>query len=263
MLGVALFALFALRDETAPPVRAESVIAVTPEQARRLAASFEATWRRPPTDAELSALIDAYIEEEVYYREALALGLDGDDTVIRRRLRQKMEYLTASRAHAAAPSDAQLRAHHARNIERFTEPARLTFTQVFLGAEPPDAETEAARAALAQGGDPRAIGRPTLLPGRVERATEGAVDGTFGPGFFARVVALEPGAWAGPARSTYGLHLVRVTAAEPPRIPPFETARAAVELDWRRDAAEALQEQAFLRLRERYAISRPDAISPP
>lgn len=197
VLGVGLFALFALRnDERAS--QPESVIDVTPAQASRLAASFAATWRRPPTEDELAALVDDFVEEEVYYREALALGLDQDDTVIRRRLRQKMEFLAASRADAIAPGEAELRAHFASHLDRFTEPARLSFAQVYLGAEPSEDEIDAALTALAADGDPRALGRPTLLPARMDEAAEPTVDGGFGPGFFARAAQLETGAWPVP-----------------------------------------------------------------
>jgi hypothetical protein len=129
------------------------------------------------------------VREEVYYREALALGLDRDDAVIRRRLRQKMEFLSEGAAASVAPDEAALVAHHAAHPERFAEPPRITFRQVLLA----DAgEAEAARAALAGGADPE-VGRGGLLPEVMEAAGEAAVDGAFGPGFFARIAAL-PGA---------------------------------------------------------------------
>jgi parvulin-like peptidyl-prolyl isomerase len=195
------------------------------------------------------------VREEVYYREALALGLDRDDTVIRRRLRQKMEFLTEGAASAAPPEEAELRAHYNRYRERFARPARITFRQVlFASAE----DAAAALAALAQGGDPEALGRPTLLPPAMEAAGEAAVDGTFGPGFFARLAAVAQGAWQGPVASAYGPHLVFVADAQAAATPPFEDVRALVEEDWRRETAEALREAGYRTLRARYRVVLPE-----
>ena len=110
LLGAAIFGLFVLFDDTPPPT-AEQSIAVTENDARRLVAEFEATWRREPTVQELDRLIEHLVNEEVYVREAKALGLDQGDTIIRRRLQLKMEFLTETGAQSADPDDATLADH--------------------------------------------------------------------------------------------------------------------------------------------------------
>ena len=113
LIGIAVFALYQAGSPL-EPASAQRIIEVTPAQVERLAGQFEAVWRRRPSEAELTGLVEDFVREEVYYREALALGLDRDDTVIRRRLRQKMEFLSDAGAGAMAPEEAELRAYFAR-----------------------------------------------------------------------------------------------------------------------------------------------------
>jgi hypothetical protein len=101
-IGALVFALHGA-GETAPTTPGETVITVAPAQVERLAAQFEAAWRRSPSRQEIAALVEDHVREEIYYREALALGVDRDDTVIRRRLRQKMEFLGEGAASALDP----------------------------------------------------------------------------------------------------------------------------------------------------------------
>jgi hypothetical protein len=257
LIGVAIFAIYGAGSPPAP-ADAERLIEVTDARAELLAGQFEAAWRRPPTTAELAGLVDDWVREEVYYREALALGLDRDDTVIRRRLRQKMEFLGDAAAGTLAPDEAELNRHFAAHRDRFTPPARITFRQVLLdGADP-----AAVRARLDAGIDPLALGRATLLPPAMEAAPQAAVDGTFGAGFFAAVSELRPGVWTGPVRSAFGEHLVALEVIDPATPPPIEAVRAAVEADWRRARADALREAHYRSLRDRYRVILPPAAAP-
>lgn len=253
-------AVFALHRAVAPPqsARAERVVEVTQAQADRLAAQFEAVWRRPPDAAELASLVDAYVREEIYYREALALGLDRDDTVIRRRLQQKMEFLSDAGAETLTADDAQLQAYFGAHVDRYTPPARITFRQILLDGE----EAAAILAQLSAGADPQAFGRGTLLPAMMQEAPPTAVDGSFGQGFFAVLAELQPGAWTGPVDSTFGQHVVQVIAFAPAAAPRFETLRSLVEEDWRHEAGEALREARYQALREGYEIVTPPAPAP-
>lgn len=257
MIGIAVFVVYRL---VAPPAPApdERMIEVSAAQVERLVAQFEAVWNRPPSAAERAGLIDDLVREEIYYREALALGLDRDDTVIRRRLRQKMEFLSDAGASALTPDDDKLRAHFAAAPERFTPPARITFRQIALD----DADPKPILAKLAEGADPLQFGRGTLLPPAMEAAPATAVDGTFGQGFFAALSELEPGVWSGPVESAFGKHLVEVVAVEPATPPEFEAVRAAVEDDWRRETAGSLREAYYEALREGYDVIMPPAGKP-
>ena len=220
---------------------------MTPAQVERLAGQFEAVWRRPPTAAERAGLVDDYVREEVYYREALALGLDRDDTVIRRRLRQKMEFLGDAGAGGAGAGARRSCRRISRRIRSGSRaPARVTFRQVFLGDADPGGGAGGA------GGGRRSRGgraRHRCCRRRWRRRCETSVDGTFGDGFFAAVAALPPGAWQGPVASAFGDHLVRLVEAEPAAAPPFEEVRAAVEEDWRREKAAELREAQYQALR--------------
>jgi hypothetical protein len=228
---------------------------VTEAQLAKLSAQYEAAWRRAPTEDERAALIEDFLREEIYYREALALGLDRDDTVIRRRLRQKMEFLGDGAAAAVAPDEAELRAHHAAHAERFAAPARVTFRQVALVDA---ADAEATRLELAAGADPRKYGRGGLLPDAMESAGETVVDRVFGAGFFAQVERLAPGDWQGPVQSAYGAHLIHVEASEPGAAVPFEAVRDLVLQDWQRATTAAFRDAQFDALRSRYRVILPE-----
>lgn len=257
LIGGMLFALFAWLNDV-PVAEAPDRISVTIADAGRLADQFQAVWRRPPTLDELSALLDDHVKEEVYVREAVALGLDRNDTVIRQRLRQKMIFLTQSAVEALEPDEDELLAYFTANAERFTPAPRLAFRQVFLGEAPAEAEARALSRALEAGTDPSGLGVPTLLPESMPLAAPPTVDGTFGPGFFAAVAALPTDAWVGPVTSSFGSHLVRIEQLALAELPTFATVRDKVLLDWRSDRAVALGEQAFARMREAYQVSRPD-----
>ena len=256
LIGAAVFALYAA-VERVEPTRSPAVIAVTPAQLERLTRQFEAVWRRPPTAAEREGLVGDYVREEVYYREALALGLDRDDTVIRRRLRQKMEFLSDAGAEALAPSEEELREHLQAHADRFAVPARITFRQVFLGDDDPGA----ALASLAAGADPGDVGRGSLLPPTMETAGATSVDGTFGDGFFAAVARLPPGEWQGPVASAFGNHLVRLDEAQPAAMPPFEAVRGDVERDWRQEKAAELREVQYQALLRHYRVVLPTPLA--
>jgi hypothetical protein len=257
-LGAAIFGLFALVDDTPPPVAA-NVLEVSEDDARGLVAEFEATWRRPPTVAELDHMIGERVREEVYVREALALGLDRDDTVIRRRLQTKMEFLTESGAEAVQPDDATLQAHVDAKPDRFTEPPLLAFEQILLDDRVGAEEVELVEARLNRGIDPGDAARPTLLPPGFRLSPEQVVDGTFGIGFFDALAALPVGIWAGPVETALGRHLVRVTERREGRLPPLAEIRARVEQDWRAEFTASLREERFQALLGRYEVVRPDA----
>jgi hypothetical protein len=257
-LGALIFAAWTALDD-APSAPPGEVIALDPAQARRLALRFEATWRRRPSASELEALMGDWVLEEALVREARALGLDRGDAVVRQRLRQKMIFFAESGADAAKPDDATLRAHMAAHPERFASAPRIAFEQVFLGPAPANGPSvAAAREALAGGADPAGLGAPTLLPASLELAPASVIESAFGRGFFERLAALEPGVWEGPVPSALGAHLVRITAQEPARTPPFEAVRDRVERDWRAGRAEAMREAFAAALLARYRIETPD-----
>lgn len=249
--GLGIFLAYGLLSErSAQATPPAGVIEVSEAVQERLATQFAATWSRPPTAEELAGLIEAHVREEVFYREAQALGLDRDDTVIRQRLKLKMELLGEGAAGALEPTEAELAAWYAANAALLAPPGLAVFDQVLLA---PGDDAAAVLARLAGGADPAGLSAGTMLPTSVE-ASAPAVDGLFGRGFFDAVVALPTGEWAGPVPSGYGAHLVRLERSEAAPVPALDEVRErAVEL-WRRDRAAELREAQYRELRARYDI---------
>jgi hypothetical protein len=257
ILGAALFTLFGLTSETERPDARR--IVVTAGQVDQLAGQFERTWLRPPTPSELDGLVERYVRSEVYYREALAMGLGQDDPYVRNRLALKLEVLLDDVSAQAEPNDAELARLLDAHAERFAEPARLWFRQVYLNPERhPDPPAEARRLldALRRGAEPERLGDVSLLAPGVDAATPAEIARQFGADLAEALVALEPGRWAGPLRSPFGLHLVRVSRHQPARQPALAEVRDAVLAEWRDQRRREAKEQAYRRLRERYDILR-------
>ncbi|MBA4747603.1 MAG: peptidyl-prolyl cis-trans isomerase [Sphingopyxis sp.] len=253
--GLAVFAFASLRDAPVDP--ASRTITITEEQVGRLAARWQAAWRRAPTPRELDALIRDHVKEEVYYREARRLGMDEDDPVIRARLRAKMEYLSIAAAENAAPSEATLQAWVDRHPARYAADQRSSFDQIYLGqgaAAVLAARAEAVRRQLRGGADWRGLGERISLPASLEATEAGAVARQFGDDFSAGLADLPVDAWYGPVESGFGAHLVRlrtVTAGAPPRLADV---RQRAENDWRAATLAAREARAYQALLDGYVI---------
>lgn len=252
-----LYAAFGRPDGTTPRDR----IVVGESELMRLSQQFQRTWMRPPTRSELQGLADDFVKEEILYREALALGLDRDDLVIRRRMRQKMEFLNADLSERQ-PNDEQLEAYLQTNRATFREPPRFSFEQVYLDPQRTDGDAtdrahellEVLRAAGHAAVDPAVLGDATLLPAAMADASPRDIANTFGPDFANAVASAPPGAWSGPSRSAYGLHLLRVTETQPGRLPPLDAIRRAVAREWANERRQEAEARFYEALRTRYSI---------
>jgi hypothetical protein len=253
-IGALMFAVFtAMNGASEPPA---DVIVITPERIDQIAAGFESVWRRKPTEDELDALIEEDVREEVYYREAMALGLDRNDAIVRRRLRLKMEFLMDSTANAVDPVAGELEAYFAANEEPYRLEPRLTFEQIYLG-ENASPKTVARLLNVLQSDpatDPFTLAESTLLPAKLGLSSADVVFGVFGKGFFEQLVALPPGVWAGPVASTYGVHLVRVVDSLPARTPPLQEVRKDVLRDWKTAKADEIRDRDYARRRARFVV---------
>jgi peptidyl-prolyl cis-trans isomerase C len=265
VLGSLLFGLFALLDDEAPASGASIEIAAA--DVEQLRAMFAQRWNRPPGEPELQGLIEDRIREEVLYREALALGLDRNDSIVRRRLVQKLEFLVVDIGTPAEPEEAALRAYYERERESYREPARVSFTQVYFSPERRGqraAEDAAAALKLLQAGPARLAracdhGDPSLLEAaHVDRGTD-EIARDFGPAFAGGVDRLPAGAWQGPVQSAFGFHLVFVGARTESRLPVFEEVREQARRDFLAEQRRTTNEEAYARLRSRYAITIADA----
>lgn len=226
----------------------------------QLGASFELTWQRPPSEAELAGLLEDRVREEIFYREALALGLDRDDTIVRRRMRQKMEFLSEDLA-AAEPSEAELEGWLASHREVFRIEPRATFRQVYLSR---DRRGDGVRAdatrlldelrAADAGPAAPAPGDPLPLPAEGEDLSASEVSRLFGAAFSARLFELAPGRWEGPVESAYGLHLVFVRERVEARDPALAEVRDAVAREWLAERRRQAREAFYRDLRSRYEV---------
>jgi len=255
LIGILLFAIFEFRqgdsDET------ENLILISAGQVQQFSAQFERTRLRPPTETELAALIDGYVRDEVYYREARAMGLDQNDGIVRQRMRLKLEFLLEDLAVEAAPDDEQLVQFMQRYPERFRIEPKLSFFQVYLNPDKrQDVAADAAQtlARLIAGASPETEGDRTLVVQEFILAPEYRIRSVFGEAFAKQLVALDPGGWTGPIFSGYGAHLVRVSAKQDGRFPELSEIRDEAERDFRAERRQELKDIAYEMLREGYEV---------
>jgi len=262
VIGGLLFALY-IAVSGPPPAPANKII-IGPERIAQLAAGYEAVWQRPPSDGELRGLLDGFVREEVFYREALALGLERDDAIIRRRLQQKMEFLTDSGADLIEPAAGELEAYYESNKDKYQDVPQISFQQIFLGESPTaERQTEILTALMDDTEtDPYKWGERTMLLPQMALSPPTAIDSVFGAGFFGGLMQLPTNAWAGPVESGYGVHLVRIEDSLPARLPPLDEVRDAVLHDWKSDKAKEVREQFYARLLERYDVVLSDGNEP-
>lgn len=252
------FILFGWSVANEPDPVSTDEIHVTAGQAENIAMLFERTWKRPPTPAELTKLIDGHIREEVLYREAKNLGLDRDDVIIRRRMVQKYDFLTDDVSALRQPDDDDLAAILQAEKERYGIGAKITFQHIFLS--PKNTESDIAKRIegllirLDTGSDPKLLGDPIDLPLRAELADQRRISAAFGPDFADALLEQPIGSWSGPVRSAYGQHLVRVEARSERRLPELVEVRARLEQDWRNAEQKKLRTQLLERLKQNYRI---------
>jgi hypothetical protein len=268
VIGALLFVVLAGRagDD------ADREILVTRGQIESLSQIWQRTWQRPPTQAELEGIIRDHVREEILYREARAMGLDENDSVIRRRLRQKLEFLAEDFAALAEPADADLQAYLDAHVERYALSPRLSFQHVFVSEEKrgADAEEEALEllgvlrdqepdaAELGNPlGDPLGdqLGDPLPLPRVLDDVALEEVRRIFGDQFADAVQDLPAGSWQGPVRSAFGQHLVFVSRHEPGRRPELAEVRETVRRDWLAEQQRKAREAFYDNLRERYEVT--------
>ena len=248
--GTLVFAFFSLQGEEVDP--SSRVIEIDRETQAQIALGFERLMSRAPTDAELDAQIDRYVREEVLYREALRLGLDQDDAVVRRRLAQKMDMLASSRAETEQPSEATLQQWYNDHPERFSGEATYTFDQLWFETE---AAAKAAQARVRASESWQELGQRISLPATLADEPRREVLDRFGERFVAEVDQLEPGeAWHGPLPSGLGWHLVRLSSRDAGKVPPFEEVREDVENNWRGTTIAQRRDEGYAILREAYRV---------
>jgi hypothetical protein len=264
--GAMLFAGYELMNRGELNSSATDPVHIGEGEIRWLKDTFTNQWQRPPTEDELRGLVAGFLEEELFAREAEALGLDRNDTIVRRRLAQKLAFLVDDTSRIVEPDDEELRRFYDANAERFRAQARITFTQLFFNPDKRQYAESDARAALvsisATGSDgTAAMGDSILLENEFHEVDEQTVSNVFGADFARAIFLLKPGSWAGPVKSGYGVHLVRVTDLSPATHRPFEEVRPKILEEWRHQQ-EVEAKAAYLgKLREKYGVVIDDNVN--
>lgn len=264
LLGLLLFAGYSAlhREDAAEP--GAHRIDLSAGDLRQLEAAFAARWRRLPSPDEMAGMVEGRVREEIMYREALALGLDKDDAIVKRRMAQKMEFLAEDSAAATEPERGELQAWFRQNAQRFASPPHLSFRQIYFS---PDRRGERARADAAAVQEQLAgapADAPTPLRGDAFMFHDALADQSpdqvaknFGPGFAHALFALPTGSWQGPIESGYGWHVVLVSASSPGRVPSFEEVEPEVAAAWKEEQRVEALRKAYDKLRAKYEVALP------
>lgn len=247
----------------------EKQIVVTAALQQRLSDQWQGQMGRAPSAKELNGLVEQWIKEEIYAREAAAMGLDQNDTIIRRRLVQKLTFLTEDIATAAEPDQATLQAYFETHQERYRDPARFDFEHRYFSSdrrEDAAADAKAALASIQQASGDRAVvdstGDAFMLQLQFANRSERQIGDLFGREFARKLAELARGTWHGPVPSAYGEHLVRITAITPSAIVPLASARSRVLADYAQSRREAANEAFYEGLRGAYQIEFESAAQP-
>jgi len=258
LIGGILFFAYNLQNEN---LVENNRIVISEAEIDRLITLWEKKTQRLPTQSELQGLIEQQIREEVMYREAIAMGLDQNDSVVRRRLAQKVEFISADLAALAEPGETELADYLATHGDRFELPARVDFVQVYIDLNKHEDNAQGyAKSLLSKlkqagsGLDIKAVGDSLMLDQQYEQLTEHGTSRLFGKDFASKLFTLPVGSWQGPVLSGYGLHLVRIDNKTEARLPELETVRDKVKDEWLAQQRRIMDKAFYNALRQRYEI---------
>lgn len=265
LLGVVLFAGYAYYQRGRGGVESSKQIALSLDDLRTMEMYFESQWHRQPTPQEFQAMVEDKVREEVLYREALAMGLDKDDTIVKRRMAQKMQFLAEDVAAAHEPSTAELKAWFDKNSSKFALPSRYSFRHLYFSPDKrgTNAHSDAAKALPKVAGQPEnstlalSLGDRFMFQDYYGDRTPEAIAKEFGPQFAVALEKLKPGSWQGPVESGYGWHLVYVDTIVPGRIPAFEEMEPDIKTAWLAEQKQQAWLKAYSDMRARYTVLLP------
>jgi parvulin-like peptidyl-prolyl isomerase len=264
LIGAAIFAIYAyLRDGESENTNYRIVLSL--DDLKQLDASFVSQWHRQPTPEEFTGLLEQFIRQEILYREALAMGLDKDDTIVKRRMAQKMEFLSEDVKSAHEPTTEELQAWYAENSEKFTQPDRATFRHLYFSFDNHGANAQKDAAAALQriagmsqeAGAKNAKADPFMFQDYYGDRAPYQLAKEFGPSFATGMFKLKTGAWQGPIESGYGWHLVWIESIAPGGVPAFEDVEPDVKTAWLADQKAIKWQKAYATMRAKYEVIAP------
>ena len=265
LIGITVFAVYGYTHRGRGGVESSRQITLSLDELGQMDLYFESQWHRQPTPAEFQAMLEDKVREEVLYREALAMGLDKDDTIVKRRMAQKMQFLAEDVAAAHEPSTAELKAWFEKNSNKFALPSRYSFRHLYFSPDKrgKNAQEEAAKTLAKIAGQPEDSKLAVSLADRFmfqdyygDRAPE-ALAKEFGPQFVVALEKLKPGSWQGPIESGYGWHLVYVDTVIPGHIPAFEEMEPDVKAAWLGEQKATAWQKAYAEMRAKYVVLLP------
>ena len=231
-------------------------IQVTANEVQRLGDQWSLQMRRPPNKQELDGLISAFVKEEIYYREALLLNLEANDTIVRRRLVQKLTFLTEDIATSEPPTTEGLQSFYTAQIDKYMEPAKFSFAHRYFSTDRRDNSQDIALQALT---DTSLKGDPFMLQREYAQRSQRDVGNLFGRDFAAKLAELPTSdAWQGPLKSAYGWHVVKLLNVAPARVQPFNEVAEKVKVDWQQAQRKIANESYFANLKAKYSVTYPE-----
>lgn len=255
LIGAVLFVVFDLKNgsDSEDPNR----VFISQGQVEQLSQQFSRTWMRPASEEEMDNLVKNLIRDEIYYREAVGLGLDKNDPLIQRRMRQKLEFIFEDITSLTDPSDEALTLYMNEHKDKFSKKPQLSFEQIYLNYDNHQdikAAAENILEKLNEGGNPEAFGDPLMIESSYRLLSQDEIKRRFGERFSLSIVTLPVGSWSGPVRSGYGVHLIRVTEKIEGRLPELNEIREKVKNEWLLDAQKKLKDETFNKLLEDYEV---------
>ena len=265
LLGAVLFGIYSATQSGHPAAASPKEIRLSVDEINQLTLLYQSQWRRPPTPQELARMVETKVQQEVLYREALAMGLDKDDEIVKRRMAQKMQFLAEDVAAAREPTPAELKSWFEKNIAKFAQPSRLSFRHLYFAPDRrgPRARTDAEQALAKLAGAPvdarvaTALADPFMFQEYYRDRAPEFLGKEFGPQFALAVAKLPPGTWQGPIESGFGWHLVFVDTVIPGRVPAFEEVEPDVRTAWLGEQKALAWEKAYKRMRAGYSVLLP------
>ena len=265
LIGVVLFTAYRYLQPARSAAPSSKEIQLSVDELSQLAVLFQSQWRRDPTTEEFERMVEQKVQSEVLYREGLALGLDKNDEIVKRRMAQKMQFLAEDVAAAHEPTIEELKAWYAKNTDKFTMPKRISFRHLYFSPDRRGKNTrdDSAKLLARLTGQPQGVKLPESSTDQFmfqeyyrDRATD-YIGKEFGPQFALAVEKLPKDSWQGPIESGFGWHLVFVDTAIPGRVPDFEEIEADVKTAWLREEKAQGWQKAYQTMRAKYTVLLP------
>lgn len=265
LIGAVLFAVYSALNRDSNQVQVPKQIDLTWDDLRQLEVGFTAKWQRPPTREEFANLVEDRISEEVLYREALALGLDKDDTILKRRMAQKMRFIADDVSAAREPKTEELKAWFGKNGQRFALPPRVSFRHIYFSPDRRVSHTRedaehALQGLISKPGDSRDVsklGDPFMFQDYYSDRSPEQIGKDFGLSFARALFQLQTDSWQGPVESGYGWHLINIDSLTPGRVPQFEEVERDVKAAWIAEQRAEYWNKSYEAMRKKYTVFLP------